>query len=55
MSDSLTSGQAIGVILDNAGVSYDQMVQTDAGERTAFQVLEAAVLGALDEIEENEL
>lgn len=40
-------------ILENQGINPEQVVNTDTGERLAFEVLESAILGALDEIEEN--
>lgn len=44
----MTSNEAILAILENSDISADTMV----GESTAFQVMERAVMGALDEIEE---
>lgn len=41
---------SVTAILLNQGIDPDQKV----GERTAFQVLEAAVLGALEEIEDGQ-
>ena len=42
--------EATYTILEDADISPDQMV----GDQTAFQVLEAAIIGALDEIERAE-
>lgn len=48
----MTKREAIAAILHDAGFTTDQIVNTDDGHRTAFEVLEGAVEGALDEIEE---
>ena len=48
----MTNCQAITALLHNAGIKPDMEVETDAGMRSAFEILEAAVMGALDEIEE---
>ena len=47
---------AIQAIFDEHDIRPDQVVvnQGIGGSRTAFQVMEAAIQGALDEIEENE-
>ena len=41
-------------ILELQGIDPDSTVDTDNGERTAFQVLESAVMGALDQIEDGQ-
>lgn len=41
----------IHAILTSAGIDPNAEVQTDTGVRTAYQVLESAIEGALDEIE----
>jgi hypothetical protein len=38
-------------ILASAGIDPNAEVQTNTGGRTAYQVLESAIEGALDEIE----
>jgi hypothetical protein len=47
--------EAIAAILQHHGIDPDQQVYTDTGLRTAFQVLEGAVVGALDQIDENKV
>jgi len=49
----MTQNQLIAALLDDAGIETDRIVATDSGNRTAFEVLEGAVLGALEQIEEN--
>lgn len=44
--------EAIVAVLQAYGIDPDQVVETDTGKRTAFDVLEAHVLAGLDEIEE---
>lgn len=39
-------------ILECQGINPDTLVNTDTGERTALEVLESAILGAVEEIEE---
>ncbi len=39
-------------LLRQQGIDPDYQVETDDGNRTAYEVLEAAVLGALEQIEE---
>ena len=39
-------------MLEKQSIDQDAIVQTDTGNRTPFEVLESAILGALEEIEE---
>jgi hypothetical protein len=48
----MTQCNSVLEILKQQGIDPDKEVQTDAGERTAFDVLEGAINGALEEIEE---
>ncbi len=38
-------------ILNNEGIEPNTVVETENGERTAFQILEGAILGAIETIE----
>lgn len=44
--------EAIVAVLQAYGIDPDQVVETDTNERTAFEIIEAHILAALDEIEE---
>lgn len=46
--------EAIVEVLKAYGIDPDQTVQTDNGPRSAFDILEAHVMAAMDEIEEGE-
>ena len=45
--------EAIVAVLQAFGIDPDQTIETDTGTRTAFEILEAHVLAAIDEIEED--
>lgn len=44
--------EAIVNVLKAYGIPEEQKVDTDNGPRTAFEIMEAHVMAALDEIEE---
>ena len=48
----MTQREAICEVLRANGIDPDQVVNTDSGPRTAFDVMEANVMAGMDEIEE---
>jgi hypothetical protein len=48
----ISTHEAIAGVLRAYGIDPEQVVNTDTGPRTAFQVLEAHVMAGIDEIEE---
>jgi len=43
--------EAIVAVLQAYGIDPDQVVETDSGTRTAFEIMEAHIMAAMDEIE----
>lgn len=48
----MTFNDVVGEILANASIDADLLVETDNGPQTAFQIVEAAILGAIETIED---
>ena len=52
LEDTVTKRESIVAVLVAHEIDPDQVVTTDSGPRTAFDVLEAHVMAGMDEIEE---